>query len=250
MIQKKKIYQWVIFSYKFHFTIFKPKTVFSRDYVHCMHCPPCNNVNCLKGEQSRIACVAATRRKDLKRYTINTHGKSAVPKTIDANRPRSVIELLTRRPQVARPNSVPSSASAPASQELSESEDEFGETAEPELTGLRDDQSGLDEPMSRSSSKSSLGSKSFKQRMIESLNSLSDKMSHLLSEKQDPTEPQDVISSNTLTAALIDLMISCRSISHITLFPFIEYDNNQFKCKTCNEYLTSTTATPKFSTIH
>jgi hypothetical protein len=187
---------------------------------------------------------------------------------------RSVMDLLTtpRLPLGARPKSVPPSASSGASTSAStsaatraatpavaaDSDEEFGDAEEHELMVLQDDQHERDEdiPMSQSSSKSSLGSKSFKQKMMEQLNSLSSKMSKLLSKSQDENDESNsqVVSSKASVeniAEAPDLMIACRSVSHITtLFPFLEYKDNQFHCATCISYLSSTSTTPKYSTIH
>jgi hypothetical protein len=94
------------------------KLWFSNQYVHCSHCPPCLDKECLKHDESRKRCIAATRCRDLQRHTHSAHGVKTKPRAVE--RPRSVMDMI-RQPRLTlstRPSSVPVPPSIPAPEPL------------------------------------------------------------------------------------------------------------------------------------
>jgi hypothetical protein len=126
--------------------------------------------------------------------------------------------------------------------------DEFEDTPEDELISLRSDNEPiLDDHVSKSPSRSSMGNKSFKQIVNDKLDFLTNQVTDFMAkckifQIQTETKGMDepVVSpiSEEIKNDNFDLLHACRSIHHITiLFPFFSYQNNNFACNTCMDYV-------------
>jgi hypothetical protein len=137
--------------------------------------------------------------------------------------------------------------------------DEFEDTPEDEFISLRSDNEPMDDHVSKSPSRSSLGNKSFKKRVNDKLDFLTNQVTDFMSKckiskNQTETKGMDepVVSpiSVEITSDNPDLLNVCRSIHHITtLFPFFSYQNNNFVCNTCADYVASNATNSRVTPI-
>ena len=99
----------------------KRSAPYCHQHVHCAHCEPCQNDDCLKTDTLRRRCVAATRRDDLKAHTLSHH-KGKTPLAVGDERPRSqndFFSLFHKHSQNDRNSPSSSSTASPSPSPLS-----------------------------------------------------------------------------------------------------------------------------------